>query len=175
MARFSADFRASDGRFSRFFHTRTLDCANFLEEDATYEKPKKTIGFYRFFALLHLRARFENHRKIASNALLERVTPLRSLEKRDFRVSERQNGSRGLSGVPWKASWGSSGSLLAAKFALLAHSWALLTALGSLLGRSWDALGTLLDALGRSWTLLGALGALLGRSWLDLGPSRARF
>ena len=169
MARFSADFRASDCRFSLFSRTRTLDCANFLEEDATYEKPKKTTGFYRFFALLHLRARFENHRKIASNALLERVTPLRSLEKRDFRVSERQNGSRGLSGVPWKASWGSSGTLLAANFALLgalSRSW-------PLLGRSWAALGPHLEPLGRvlggSWALLGGSWASLGASWGLLG------
>ena len=168
-SRFSAVLGASKGLFSRCRHTLTLAYANFLEEDATYEKHEKTIGFYRFFALLHLRARFEDHRKIASNALLERVTPLRSLEKRDFRVSERQNGSRGLSGVPWKATWGSSGTLLAANFALLARSWALLAALGSLLGRSWALLGLNLEPhgrlLGSTWSLLRVSSVQLGRSW----------
>ena len=33
---------------------------HFVKEDATYEKPNKTIGFYMFFALPHLCARFYN-------------------------------------------------------------------------------------------------------------------
>ena len=42
------------------FRTLTVDCGNFLEEDATYEKHVKTIRFYRFFAFRLLRARFKN-------------------------------------------------------------------------------------------------------------------
>ena len=58
-----------------------VDCGNFLEEDATYEKPKKNTWFFSFFACPRLRARFENHRKIAPNGLLERVTSPRALER----------------------------------------------------------------------------------------------
>ena len=54
----SADFHASNGQISRFFCTRPLECAAFLEERVIYEKPKKTIGFYRFSALPPLRACF---------------------------------------------------------------------------------------------------------------------
>ena len=57
------------------FHTLTLDCANFLEEDATYEKPEKTISFYVYVAFPRLSARFENQWKVASKALFERLTP----------------------------------------------------------------------------------------------------
>ena len=69
----SADFHAFNGQISRFFCTRTLECAAFLEERVIYEKPKKTTGFYRFFACSLLRARIENRRKILSNGLFERV------------------------------------------------------------------------------------------------------
>ena len=60
------------------------------------------------------------------------------------------------SGVPWKASRGSSGTVLAANFALLARSWALWGALGMLLGRSWDALGAILVHLEAILACLGA-------------------
>ena len=73
--------------------------------------------------------------------------------------------------MPWKAPWGSSGTLLAANFALLARSWALKGALVTLLERSWDVLGTSWRALGRS----GALLAALGRFWDALGTLVARF
>ena len=43
-----------------FLHTLPLDCASFFEEHATYKKPRKTIGFYRFFAYPCLCARFCN-------------------------------------------------------------------------------------------------------------------
>ena len=112
-------------------------------------------------------ARFENHRKIASNALLERVTPLRSLEKRDFRVSERQNGSRGLSGVPWKppgAPLVPSRPPTSLSWRALGHSW-------PLLGRSWAALGPHLEPLGR---VLGLTFSLLGASATAPVPAPAQ-
>ena len=42
--------------------------------------------------------------KISATSRRTRFSPLRGLDGRCFRVSERQNGLRGLSGVPWKAS-----------------------------------------------------------------------
>ena len=134
-----------------YFHILTRACANFREEDATYEKPRKTIGFYRFFAFPRLRARFENPQKTASNALFERVTPQVALERRFLRSSERQNGLRGLSRTPWEASWGFSGTLLAANLTPLARPWALLGSFGAALGRSWLALG---DASSRKFSKL---------------------
>ena len=153
---------ASKGRFSRCRHTLALACANFLEEDATYEKPKKTIGFYRFFAFPRFSARFENQQKIASNTLFERLTPQRALERRHLRFSKRQNGLRGLSGAPRETSCSSSGTLLAANLTPLARPWALLGSFGAALGRSWLALG---DASSRKFSKL----RLSDPIFLDLG------
>ena len=104
-------------------------------------KPVKNQGFYMVFAFRGLRARFENRWKIASNALLEQVTPQSALQKRFSRFLERPNGPQGLSGAPRETSWGSPGTLLAANFAPLARSRALLGSFGAALGRSWPALG----------------------------------
>ena len=145
-----------------FFHTLTLDCANFLEEDATYEKRKKTTGFHVFFAFPRFSARLENQWKIASNTLFERLTPQRALERRHFRFSKHQNGRRGLSGELREASWSSSGTLLAANLTPLARPWALLGSFGAALGRSWLALG---DASSRKFSKL----RLSDPIFLDLG------
>ena len=126
-----------------------------------------------------MRARFENHRRIASNALLERVAPQRLLDGRIFRASERKNASRGPSGPPVEAPWASSGTRLAANLRFFAPSWSPENA-------SWAALGEL---LGHSSTLLAPpdpptadLGSMLDpQGWIlvppgvDLGPSRGRF
>ena len=119
-----------------------------------------------FFACRRLRARFENHRKIALNALLARLTAPSRLEKQYFQVSERRNGSRGALEGLLKLLWDPLGRQLRSTGALLGA-----------FGRSWVALGTLLTlfwgALGRSWgalgTLLAALGALLSSKWPPSG------
>ena len=82
-------------------------------------------------------------------------------------VSKRQNGLRGLSGAPREASWGSSGTLLAANLTPLARPWALLGSFGAALGRSWLALG---DASSRKFSKL----RLPDRIFFDLGSVWAR-
>ena len=67
----SADFHASNGQISRFFCTRTLECAAFLQERAIFEKPKKTTGFYRFSVRLpSLSPGLPNLEKTLKNAVL---------------------------------------------------------------------------------------------------------
>ena len=67
----SADFHASNGQISRFFCTCPLECAAFLEERVIYEKPKKTIGFYRFSVrLLSLSPVLPNLEKTLKNVVL---------------------------------------------------------------------------------------------------------
>ena len=60
------------------------------------------------------------------NAVLNGVAQQIAFEKRSFRISNPQNGPRGLPGVPWEASWGDSGVLLGAPGQLLGRSKALL-------------------------------------------------
>ena len=60
------------------------------------------------------------------NAVLNGVTQQIAFEKRSFRISNPQNGPRGLPGVPWEASRGDSGVLLGAPGRLLGRSKALL-------------------------------------------------
>ena len=44
-------FCSLKGRFRSFFDAFALEQATWFEEEATCEKPRKTIGFYSFFAL----------------------------------------------------------------------------------------------------------------------------
>ena len=60
--------------------------------------------------------------------------------------------------VPWEAPWGSSGTLLAANFALLARSWGLFGGFWASLGRLGLALG---DASCPQISKLRLLGPLL--------------
>ena len=60
------------------------------------------------------------------NAVLNGVAQQIAFEKRSFRISNPQNGPRGLPGVPWEASRGDSGVLLGAPGQLLGRSKALL-------------------------------------------------
>ena len=137
--------------FIDFFIRLPSTALTFSKKTPPTKTIRKPCVFNRFFAFRCLRAQFENHRKIASNALLKQVTPQRSLEAHYFRVSERQNRSRGLSRASWEASCGSSGTLLAANLTLLARRWALLGSFGAALGRSWLALG---DASSRKFSKL---------------------
>ena len=75
------------------------------------------------------------------HALLERVTPTRTLEELFCSVSEHKNDSRGPSGAPWEAPCGSTGTLLAANLALLAPSWVLFGGFLAALGWLGLALG----------------------------------
>ena len=60
------------------------------------------------------------------NAVLNGVAQQIAFEKRSFRISNPQNGARGLPGVPWEASRVDSGVLLGAPGRLLGRSKALL-------------------------------------------------
>ena len=60
------------------------------------------------------------------NAVLNGVAQQIAFEKRSFRISNPQNGPRGLPGMPWEASRGDSGVLLGAPGQLLGRSEALL-------------------------------------------------
>ena len=86
-----------------------------------------------FFACRRLRARFENHRKIALNALLARLTAPSRLEKQYFQVSERRNGSRGALEGLLKLLWDPLGSQLVPLGSTLGPPWSFGDALGSLL------------------------------------------
>ena len=84
-----------------------------------------------------------------------------------FPFAKRRNCLRGVSGAPRKASWGSSGTLLAANWTLLARPWALLGSFGAALGRSWCVLG---DASSRKFSKL----RLPEQIFFDLGSVWAR-
>ena len=116
----SADFHASNGQISRFFCTRPLECAAFLEERVIYEKPKKTIGFYRFSVrLLSLSPVLPNLEKTMKNAVLSSNFEVRAV-------------------LHSKRSWTPLGGLLGANLDVLGVH---LAALVTLLGPTWTLLG----------------------------------
>ena len=120
----------------------------------TYEKPHKTLCFYRFFTCSLLRAPFENLQKKHPNGLFERVVQQIALGTLFFELISVKMIPEGSP----ERSERRLGTLLGALGALLGRSWGALGRSWALWRRSGGALGALLDALG----------TLLGRSWAKI-------
>ena len=130
------------GSKRRCLHTLAFDGATCFEERATYKKPRKTIGFYRFFAYPPLRTRScnppKNHRKHAAPSLKLKSVAFLLYECSWTAVSQLCK--------PFSQPFGSNLEALRPNLVLTRALW----------GRLWPLLDRTWELLGATWDLLGA-------------------